>query len=509
MPEEGLPERFYRLFAGLTRAHGHFVEAGRGTPGEKVERKRAETVPTGPTVELWARHLRGQYGLGVVPVTDDGLCRWGAIDVDVYDLDLRALRRRVERLKLPLVVLRSKSGGAHLYLFVSPAVPAALMREKLVAWAAALGHAGCEVFPKQTALSSTDDYGNWINMPYFGGNRSLRYAIGPEGALSAEEFLTLAGETMIGPSDLAAIVPETADDPALADWPPCLATLAPPGFSSGQRNNALFNMAVLAKKMDPGNWPALVREFNQQYMTTPLDPREVAGIIKSLEKKDYGYRCKDGPINQACDRARCLTRAYGVAPPDPTTDIVISKIVKISTDPITWLVTIEEHDIAMTTDEMLDQKQFGVRCVEVLHRLPVKIKPRVWEALINGALASVEERAVPEDATPAGQLLVHLERFCTGRAQARHLDELLLGKPHTDEDGRTLFQSTDFLKYLRSQGVAGVNERKVFTTLERHDLRWARVTLKGKPIKVWSVPAFTPQTEAHEPPRDPTVRGDF
>ena len=46
-------------------------------------------------------------------------CKWGALDVDVYDLDHQTLRQKIQKLKLPLVHCGSKSGGAHLFLFLA------------------------------------------------------------------------------------------------------------------------------------------------------------------------------------------------------------------------------------------------------------------------------------------------------------------------------------------------------------------------------------------------------
>ena len=42
-------------------------------------------------------------------------------------------------MKLPLIVCRSKSGGAHVFLFTSDYVSAKLMRDKLVQIRAVLG----------------------------------------------------------------------------------------------------------------------------------------------------------------------------------------------------------------------------------------------------------------------------------------------------------------------------------------------------------------------------------
>ena len=57
-------------------------------------------------------------------------------------------------LKLPLVVCRSKSGGAHIFLFSTKFIEEKIMRDKLLEIRAILGFANAEVFPKQIELKS-------------------------------------------------------------------------------------------------------------------------------------------------------------------------------------------------------------------------------------------------------------------------------------------------------------------------------------------------------------------
>jgi hypothetical protein len=46
--------------------------------------------------------------------------RWGCIDIDSYaGFDHQKLINKIKQFKLPLVVCRSKSGGAHVFLFTN------------------------------------------------------------------------------------------------------------------------------------------------------------------------------------------------------------------------------------------------------------------------------------------------------------------------------------------------------------------------------------------------------
>src|SRR4051812_36913328 len=112
--------RFSALFKGYSLAYGTYVigKAVAPEPGEKNLGK-GKTV-TGPiTPKVWSSHLNGTGpGLGVIMLQDNDTCRFAVIDVDDYLIDHSVLCAKVDQLNLPLVVCRTKSGGAHLYVFL-------------------------------------------------------------------------------------------------------------------------------------------------------------------------------------------------------------------------------------------------------------------------------------------------------------------------------------------------------------------------------------------------------
>jgi hypothetical protein len=147
-----------------------------------------------PTDDLWIKHLQGvEPSLGIIPIRADNSCIWGCVDIDQYPLDHAGLIKKVRTLGLPMVVCRSKSGGAHVFLFTKAPIPASEMQRYLKASAALLGEAGREIFPKQSEiLVDRGDTGNFLNLPYFGGDQTMRYAIKDDGnAATLEEFYEL------------------------------------------------------------------------------------------------------------------------------------------------------------------------------------------------------------------------------------------------------------------------------------------------------------------------------
>ena len=110
-------ERFKNIFTGLERAHGVTIVEDTNGNGSKVKGKSfVKRQPV--TDELWKKHLEGKENLGIIPINDDNECKWGCIDIDSYaGFDHAKLVNKINQLSLPLLVCRSKSGGAHVFLF--------------------------------------------------------------------------------------------------------------------------------------------------------------------------------------------------------------------------------------------------------------------------------------------------------------------------------------------------------------------------------------------------------
>ena len=489
-----MKKRFLELFAGLDRAHGTYTLSGKITDkGKKQGHALTKTEPA--TEELWQQHLDGKYGLGIFPLKDDGTCKWGAIDVDIYNLDFTKLEKDLSKIKLPLIVCKTKSGGAHIYLFLKNFSDAKLVRTKLMEAAVTLGYSGVEIFPKQIRLASEKDFGNWLNMPYFDSNKPTRHAIKDGKKLSAEEFLNLAESSLINEDDLRNIILEK--DPALENGPPCLQSLSKMGFPDGTRNQGLFNLGIyVRKRYGEDDLAHHLDEMNQKFMDPPLGHKEVAGIVKAVMKKTYNYRCNDQPICDFCNRQICLGRKYGVGGGSDDVGVEIVGIIKVKTDPPTWIVDINGSRIEMDTETLLLQRKFQKAVLEELTIMTNLIKPPKWTALMKEKCENAEEQEAPSDAGSKGQLINYLEDFCTGYAQAQSRDEMILGKPWTDEkEKRTYFRSADFQKFLQQQRFVGFDGRKLWNALRTLGAKHHQFHEKGKNIQCWSVPAFSEQTE--------------
>jgi hypothetical protein len=518
-PTASLAQRFFERFAGLPRAHGHFRPDGIERERDGKQEGFTEMIHAPVTVDLWQGHLDGVYGVGMVPITDDGTCRWGAIDIDIeHKPDILKVANEVTRLELPLITCRSKSGGVHLYLFMSEDAPASLVRGKLMEWAIALGYSGVEVFPKEIRLAGSRDYGHWINLPYFMGDATVRYAITTDGTkLDAEAFLKLAEALAVSISELEDIGMPTdmTFGDKLAEAPPCLQCIAGKGGAgSGSRNKMLFNIGIYLRKRHGDDWEGELDGYNcAPFVEEPLGHKELGNVVKSVNRKNYQFTCNEPPIAQVCSRQICLTRKFGIGGGEDDPGVVFGSLVKLNTAPPLWIWAVDGARLELTTEQLKDQGRFHTTCIDILNKWPRWMKPNSWATLIREKLEHVEVIDVPPDARPDGQMWAYLQQYCTGRAQAKNRDELLSDKPWTataaDEErygdqvasGRTYFRAGHFKAFLEQQRMSGVTERKLFAWLRERGMEHHEFNLKGRFINCWSIPAFRLQDEAFEVPR--------
>jgi hypothetical protein len=489
-------EHFDGLFRGLQRAHGQYKLSGNTSDRGKAE-GRAVTILGAPTLELWDKHLAGQQGLGIIPINEQNCCRWGAIDIDQYvDFDIYDIQRRIESAGIPMVVCRSKSGGAHCFLFTSEDVPAKLMRQKVTMLAVFLGYPNVEIYPKQTQLANERDVGNWLNMPYFGKSRVAVFA-GQE--LDRDQFIKLALERQLTLEELTALNATNADR-AFSDGPPCLELLSSRGVGPGARNEVLFAMGVYYRLKNPETWDQDTERANISFFSPPLLNKETALVIKSLHKKTYFYPCSKPSIGSVCNKEICRGRKFGIGQggDDDQLAVQLGSLIKMMTEPPTWIIDVEGARFELDTEDLMSQDRFARLCVSKLNKWPGRIKQSAWQRLIQEKLDNVEEVPVPVDASNDGRLLWFLEQFCTTQAPARNKEELLLGKPYLD-NGRYFFRSNDLIKYMEHQHFREFKPRQVWMRLREAGSEHHQFILKGKCVQCWSVPAMQAQSESFAP----------
>ena len=128
-----------------------------------------------------------------------------------------------------------------------------------------MGYSGCEVFPKQDQiLAERGDVGNFINLPYFDAENTLRYAVDAKGSeLSLEQFLDLVEKRKTTLDALSKLKFESKEE-EFDSLIPCIKNLVLMGIPQGMRNNAMFHTGVYLNKKYPDNWKKKLEEWNQK-----------------------------------------------------------------------------------------------------------------------------------------------------------------------------------------------------------------------------------------------------
>tara|TARA_R110002012_G_scaffold64998_7_gene170658 strand:+ start:3517 stop:5046 length:1530 start_codon:yes stop_codon:yes gene_type:complete len=448
-------EKFKEIFEGNTNAYGQLVLTGQTTEKGKAVGKafiKREPIPD----QLWQEHIDGKDpALGVIPINQQNMCRWGCIDVDDYiGLDHISIMRKIKGLSFPLVTFRSKSGGAHLFLFTSEFIQAGLMQQKLKDMAKALDFGDSEIFPKQTELLvDRGDTGNFLNLPYHGDIKGMRYTFkaGGEAATLAEflEMYSSCAQTKEQVESIKIGKIENKSTDAFIEGPPCLNKLAEDGFGDGSRNNGLFNIAVYRKQADPDTWEDKVMEDNQKFMDPPLGFQEVKQLLGSIGKRGYDkYRCKDQPICMVCNAAKCRTKKFGVGYEEEQMP-ELGQLTKINSDPTQYFLDIGGSRVNLTKEQLHNPNLFSIEAMDkggVVVPIP---KQADWRQIYLKPLIDNQQVIEPlESLNPVNQLEHLLYEFTVHRSQARKKEDIM-NKSAWTEEGFTYFKMEDFYSFAK------------------------------------------------------------
>jgi hypothetical protein len=246
----------------------------------------------------------------------DNTCTFAAIDIDTQnddnEVNFAEIARKVKEASLPLVMCRTRSGGAHLYLFLKSPAPAKQVRVLMQRWAAKVGVPVDLIVPdydyQRTGKDGKPYISRSINLPYLGADKTDRYAFDESGKkkLKLTQFLDLAEQSRVDPSAYI----EATDD--LSQAPPCVQRMLQEGIPDGLRNEGLTQWAIFRKKQDPSDLYDRVWMDNLQVCDPPLKSDEVKKIVKSIGRSDYKYRCQSEPCKTYCDSTTCVKRKFGI-----------------------------------------------------------------------------------------------------------------------------------------------------------------------------------------------------
>lgn len=514
-----LVREFAGLFAGNLRSYGQWDPA----TGNMV------TVKEEVSQSAYEAHLSGKVGLGIVPITDGGTCLFGAIDIDKHDtpedIDFKSIAVKIAEYRLPLVMCRTKRGGAHLYLFGSEYLPAKQVQRILASWRDMLKLPyKTEIFPKQDSLVTAGGeraLGNWINLCYFDAEKSKRYALDSSGdPVGFELFIQMAWAARISAAELV----EYAKREHL-EAPPCVQKMIHTGVESGARNEAMYNVVVYLKRARPETFFEDAQALNKTMFDKPLGQAEAKKVIRSASRRDYLYKCAEEPCKSLCDRKVCVTREFGISM-DEMKELdahdslpQFTELIEYKSDPPRWGIHVNGKLIQnIPTVVLRDPVGMGTLIFEQLKINIPKLSQETWrKRILDPLIPGLRVIDVPKEASASGVVQAKFAEF---------VQKADLSRDGTDlEDRKALlrnipvvqvingvrcvvFRGTAFSEYLKRNKAEVMSGMDLWTTLRRdcgadHD----KIRIPGdKVVNIW----FAPITPEHEVKADePRFTSEF
>ena len=436
---------FIKCFTGLQRNFGFCnINNGYTDPNTgKIKFNAGDYGWSGKpiTEDDYRLHLHGKKSIGIQPCDDNGLACFGAIDIDpkVYkDLDIKKYLDIIQEKELPLIPIKSKSGGLHLYLFTKEFVKAKVIRDFLeqVLFLFKLPIT-TEIFPKQTKLGSDTNgnkvNGNFINLPYF--NKSERVALDPSGKeMPLDLFLKVVEINKADIEKLENISNDlikkelTGGAEEFKDGPPCLEILSKNKMKDG-RDRFLYNYMVMAKKKYPDNWGKMVLkagrnyfEFDQIWTDDYIEKK-----IKHWEKQEKGHTCHDDLLAPVCIKSECVKRKFGIISDKKINWPLMTNLIKVDFKPDPeYYFTVEREDgetvqvHAKDVNKIKDQQELRGLIMAQADFPPPPIKGMDFFEIQKALFSTIDTVQPAPGTTPMEILKKHLKDYIHSTEATSH-----------------------------------------------------------------------------------------
>ena len=126
-------------------------------------------------------------------------------------------------------------------------------------------------------------------LPYQKAHMTTRVAMDDEcNSIKLENLYEFVKQYRLTPAEFKKL--KIFQDDETKDYPPCVINFMKNKVQKGEgRNDAMFNVAVLAKKINPD--PVMYEDWTREMMTKvcseKLHPKELQNIFKGVENKEY------------------------------------------------------------------------------------------------------------------------------------------------------------------------------------------------------------------------------
>ena len=193
-----------------------------------------------------------------------------------------------------------------------------------------------------------------------------------------------------------------------------------------------------------------------------------------------------------CHISKCKMTKYGLG--DASIELRIESISKLDTTPAIWFATVGEHRLTFTTEDLLDQKKYQLKCMETLNRMPPRLKDKDWQALIDSLIQDAVIIPAAPDAGIEGTFKYLLEEYCSNTSSNRK-EDLIRKRAWRDENsGFTYFSLADFMLFLQKNKFREYIKSQVSAKLKDMGGGDKFFNILGRGINTHYIPSFPEQT---------------
>lgn len=443
-----LAQQFSALFAGNKSNYG-LTQLGPKDENGKVT-TQCKLVRSMIGINTYEKHLAGEASIGIAPIDEDGVCYFGAIDIDNYAYDILNIVKAIYDFDIPLAPFYSKSKKLHLYAFFSEAASPEQVQEILGKYVTMFAcKKNTEVFPKQSKKRLSNTY-SWINIPYFDASNpeNCRKMLNKDGTLVPLDIaLNRCERLKLTYKEHQAAFQELP----YSDAPPCVQTGAIlRDIGPGERNNWLFAVCVyLRLKDEHADISTQVSELNSA-LPQPLPEEELrTTVLQSLSRKTYFYPCAQ---LSRCDKDSCRETDFGIDSKF-STGLDYGQLTQYMTDPpyYKWIINGQEL-VFFSEDELLHQNKFRAQCLRILHIAPKPIPPDRWSVILNKALQNVQivSTITLGDMTTGSTFTSLINSYFSFKRVAETLESVKIGRVYHDKTtDEFVFDAQSMLKYIQ------------------------------------------------------------
>lgn len=506
---------FVSLFTGNQECYvENIYSPEQAKKGEKL--KGQSFYKKEPVVDkLFLAHLRGEKGLGISPIDTEDKCRFAVIDIDVYGGKLKRVVQALYDSMLPIVPVRSKSGGLHIYFMFKKPVSAKSVRILLNKIVDIFGlnklfEKSVEIFPKQNTLAGGKQ-GSCINLPYYAAEKSKQFVIDRE--MHKVDFLT-ALKIFDNARCTLDVFNDVIDTLEYWDAPCCIQTILLSkaiGKDSG-RNNFLYTVSIYLKKKFGEDFLGHLEDINES-LSHPIEQQELQSIYLSVRDNEYNYKCHDIPCEGFCNKKECSQREFGIGRNKGYfTGLDYGQIYRMmAQDPYyVWELKPMDSDGEYTKvhfedeSKLLDQRHFARVCLRHLNMTPYIVKENTWFETLNANMQKVIEVEVSEttDTSASAEVKSAFFRYLAQkRAHEKYPVQVKLGLAYY-MDGKYFFTNEGFERYLAAEKVKvtglPLREHLIRFGAKEDLLEYQKRSGENTTLKCWSKDEDEETTDAKE-----------